>query len=476
MLLLTGATGYVGGRLLRRLEQEGLPVRCLCRDPETLRSRVASDTELVRGDLLQPASLDPAFSGVDTAFYLVHSMNSGPTFEADETTAATNFAEAAMKAGVRRVIYLGALAAEGDLSPHMRSRVETGNILRSTSVPVLEFQASVIIGSGSASFEIIRALVERLPVMITPRWVNTASQPIAIEDVIEYLIAGIRAPLRESLTVQIGGRDVTSYVGLMREYARQRKLRRWFIRVPFLSLSLSSRWLTLITPVYASIGRCLIESVRNESVVRSSAAADHFAVQPMGIADAIRRALENEDNNTAQSRWCDARTPGVCRSATLESGRDVLISEHTVRVPLPPTQAFSPIRRIGGTTGWYYGNILWRIRGLIDLLMGGVGMRRGRSDPDTPHLGSTLDFWRVELYEPGRRLRLFAEMRVPGRAWLEFRAEPDGSSTVLRQTAQFEPSGLPGLLYWYLLWPIHEMMFRGMLTRLAAAAVYANRE
>ena len=476
MLLLTGATGYVGGRLLRRLEEEGLPVRCLCRDPETLRRRVAPGTELVRGDLLHPASLDSAFSGVDTAFYLVHSMNSGPGFETNEAASAANFALAANNAGVRRIIYLGALASGGHLSPHMRSRLDTGNILRSGHIPALEFQASVIIGSGSASFELIRALVERLPVMVTPRWVNTASQPIGIEDVIEYLVAGIGVPLPESVTVQIGGSDVTSYVGLMREFARQRKLRRWFIHVPFLSLSLSSRWLTLITPVYASIGRCLIESVRNPSVVQSPTAARLFAVQPMGIGRAIERALANEDRPTAESRWCDARANSSGGCATLDTGRDVLTNEKTVRVPLTPDQAFSPICRIGGKTGWYYGNVLWRVRGLIDLLMGGVGMRRGRSDPDTPHPGSALDFWRVEVYEPGRRLRLFAEMRVPGRAWLEFSAEPDGRSTVLRQTAQFEPSGLAGLLYWYFLWPIHELMFRGMLRRLAAAAIDTNRE
>ncbi len=257
MHLLTGATGYVGGRLLRRLEQDGLAVRCLCRNPETLRWRVAPGTELVRGDLLQPASLGAALSGVDTAFYLVHSMHAGQEFEAQERESAANFALAAREAGVRRIIYLGGLAHGGELSPHMRSRAETGNILRSSGIPVVEFQASIVIGSGSASFEMIRALVERLPVMITPRWVNTAAQPIAIEDVIDYLAEATRLPPQGNLTVEIGGSDVTSYLGIMREFARQRKLRRWILRVPFLSLSLSSRWLTLITPVYASIGRSL---------------------------------------------------------------------------------------------------------------------------------------------------------------------------------------------------------------------------
>jgi uncharacterized protein YbjT (DUF2867 family) len=475
MHLLTGGTGYVGGRLLRRLEHDRLPVRCLCRNPETLRWRVAPGTELVRGDLLQPASLGAAFCGVDTAFYLVHSMQAGVAFEAREREAAVNFARAAREAGVRRIIYLGGLAHGGGLSPHMRSRAETGNILRSSGIPVIEFQASIIIGSGSASFEMIRALVERLPIMITPRWVNTAAQPIAIEDVIEYLAAAIGLQHEGNLTVEIGGSDVTSYVGIMREFARQRGLRRWIVRVPFLSLSLSSRWLTLITPVYASIGHYLIESVRHPSVVRNpNVARELFAVRPMGITSAIERALANEDRPAAETRWSDAQAQAAGGSSAPEPGRDLLSNTQTIRVPLPPDRAFAPIRRIGGRNGWYFANVLWRFRGLIDLMMGGVGMRRGRPDAETPLPGSTLDFWRVELYEPGRRLRLFAEMRAPGRAWLEFRAEPDGSSTLLRQIAQFEPRGLGGLLYWYLLWPIHEVMFRGMLRRIAAAALHAH--
>jgi uncharacterized protein YbjT (DUF2867 family) len=470
MHLLTGATGYIGGRLLARLEKDGRAVRCLCRNPEALGWRAAPGTEVVRGDLLQPSSLGAAFSGVDTAFYLVHSMNEGKAFEAEERKAAANFAQAAREAGVRRIIYLGGLAHGGELSPHMRSRTETGNVLRSSGVPVIELQASIVIGSGSASFEMIRALVERLPVMITPRWVSTAAQPIAIEDVIEYLVGAARLPVEGSVTFEIGGSEVTSYLGIMREYARQRGLRRWIVRVPFLSLSLSSRWLTLITPVYAAIGRCLIESVRNPSVVQNPKALEVFAVRPLGIARAIERALANEDHASAQTRWSDARSLARARSEPPEARRRVLSNEQAARVPVPPAQAFAPIRRIGGQTGWYFGNLLWRIRGLIDLMTGGVGMRRGRPDPETPFPGSTLDFWRVEVYEPDRRLRLLAEMRVPGRAWLEFRAEPDGSSTVIRQLALFEPYGPAGLLYWYVLWPIHQVMFRGMLRRIAAAA------
>jgi uncharacterized protein YbjT (DUF2867 family) len=448
----------------------------LCRNPEALGWRVAPGTELVRGDLLQPASLDVAFSGVDTAFYLVHSMNSGEQFEAEERRAAYNFAAAARKAGVRRIIYLGGLAHGAGLSAHMRSRAETGNILRAAGVPVIELQASIVIGSGSASFEMIRALVERLPVMITPRWVNTAAQPIAIEDVIDYLAASARLPANGNLTFEIGGADLTSYMGIMREYARQRKLRRWILRVPFLSLSLSSRWLTLITPVYAAIGRSLIASVRNPSVVLNRAALDVFDIRPMGITRAIERALANEDRTIAETRWSDARTPAARLSAISEPNTHLLVNKQTTRVPVGPLQAFAPIRRIGGRKGWYFGNALWRIRGLIDLMMGGVGMRRGRPDPETPFPGSTLDFWRVESYEPGLRLRLLAEMKVPGRAWLDFRAEPEGASTVITQLAEFEPRGLFGILYWYLLSPIHEVMFRGMLRRIAAAALHPEKQ
>ena len=375
MILLTGATGYVGGRLLRRLEREGSAVRCVCRNPETLAGRVAPGTELLRGDLLEPGSLGGAFRGVDTAFYLVHSMNSRGEFEADERRAASHFAAAARDAGVRRIIYLGGLGQGRELSPHMRSRAETGDILRSSGVPVIEFQASIVIGSGSASFEVVRALVERLPVMITPRWVNTAAQPIAIEDVIGYLAAAIQIPAQGNLVFEIGGADVTSYVGIMREFARQRKLRRWIVRLPFLSLSLSSRWLTLITPVYATIGRCLIESVRNPSVVRDSAALEVFDIKPMNITRAIQRALTNEDQDVAATRWCDARTQtGLQR----EPARDLLINEQTLRVPIEPLPAFAPIRRIGGRTGWYFGNVLWRIRGAD---RSGDGGRRHEARP-----------------------------------------------------------------------------------------------
>jgi uncharacterized protein YbjT (DUF2867 family) len=467
MILLTGATGYIGGRLLQRLQREGQPVRCLCRNPEPLRHRVSPGTELAQGDLLRPETLKAAFSGVEVAFYLVHSLHDRAGFEAEERRAAANFAAAARDAGISRIVYLGGLAHGEDLSAHMRSRAETGDVLRASGIPVIEFQASIVIGSGSASFEMIRALVERLPVMITPRWVNTAAQPIAIEDVVGYLVEAAKMPPDGNRVYEIGGADCVSYQGIMREYARQRGLRRVIVRVPLLSLSLSSRWLTLVTPVYATIGRRLIESVRNPSVVRDGSALRGFTIRPVGIARAIERALSNENREAAETRWSDRSAPPV----PSEPPGDVLRNEQVLRLPVAPARAFAPIRRIGGRTGWYFGDLLWRLRGLFDLMIGGVGMRRGRPDPEIPFPGATLDFWRVEAYEPDRRLRLFAEMRVPGRAWLEFRAEPEGSGTVLRQIAQFEPRGLGGLLYWYLLWPVHEVMFRGMLRRIGAAAM-----
>ncbi len=472
MVLLTGATGYIGGRLLTALERRSIAVRCLCRNPEGLRGRAAAGTQVVPGDLLQRASLVPAFEGVDTAFYLVHAMQSGREFERLEREAARNFASSARAACLRRIIFLGGLAHGNELSPHMRSRLETGNILRASGVPVVEFRASIVIGSGSASFELIRALVDRLPVMVTPRWVHTAAQPIGIEDVVAYLVEAIGVEVKDGLIVEIGGAEVTSYLGIMREYARQRKLRRWFLAVPFLSPGLSSRWLTLVTPVYASIGRFLIESVRTPSVVRHPEESRMFQVRPAGLARAVERALANEDLCSAETRWSDAGCPVVLAKAA-EPGPDVLSNVQEVSVPLSPSEAFAPVRRIGGRAGWFFGDWLWRIRGLLDLMAGGVGMRRGRPDPEIPLPGSTLDFWRVQIYEPARRLLLLAEMRVPGRAWLEFRAEAKGRFTVIRQIAYFEPRGLGGLLYWYLLWPIHEVMFRGMLRRIAAAAVDA---
>ncbi|MDT3776643.1 SDR family oxidoreductase [Nitrospira sp. MA-1] len=471
-ILLTGATGYVGGRLLHRLEQHGRQVRCLARRPEFLQSRVGPGTEVVAGDVLDPATLATAMCGVEVAYYLVHSMGESGSFEAADREAADNFGQAARAAGVGRLIYLGGLGDDREtLSPHLRSRHEVGEILRQSGVPVVEFRASIVLGSGSLSFEMIRALVERLPVMLTPRWVHVPAQPIAIDDVLAYLTGALDLPLTNSLVLEIGGLDVVSYGDLMREYARQRQLRRLMVPVPVLTPRLSSLWLGLVTPLYARVGRKLIQSIRYPTVVRDDSARRVFAIEPISVRDAIAQALRNEESKLAESRWSDANSVGggARQYGGVRFGNR-LVDVRRRHVPVPPADAFRPIQRIGGSTGWYYGNWLWTLRGWLDLLVGGVGRRRGRRDPEALRVGDVVDWWRVEAIEPGRRLRLFAEMKLPGRAWLEFLVEPEGAGSKITQTASFDPIGLGGLVYWYGMWPVHELVFRGMIRGIAREA------
>ena len=445
LIALTGATGYVGGRLLRRLEQDGRHVRCLVRRPDYLRTRVGPSTEVVAADCLDPDTLVPALAGAKTAYYLVHSMGSARDYARADVDAARNFGLAAHRAGVRQIVFLGALGdPASSLSTHLQSRHDTGRALRAGGVPVVELRASIILGSGSLSFELIRALVERLPVMTCPRWVWTPAQPIGIEDVIAYLHAALGLPPGTEHTYEIGGAEQVSYAGIMEEYARQRGLRRLLLSVPVLTPRLSSLWLGLTTPVYARIGRQLIEGLRNPTVVRDASALHDFPIRPMGLRDAIARALANEDHEFAVTRWSDARS-SAGRHPTYGGVRfgSRLVDTRELDVAAPPEAAFAPIRRIGGTSGRYYAEALWSLRGLIDLLAGGVGLRRGRRDQNDVRVGDALDFWRVEDYEPNRRLRLAAEMRLPGRAWL---------------------------LYWYLIYPVHALIFAGMLARIGQRA------
>jgi uncharacterized protein YbjT (DUF2867 family) len=469
-ILLTGASGYVGGRLLTRLRQEGVAVRCLARRPETLARHAGGDVEVVKGDLLDPSSLASAFAGIHTAYYLVHSMGSGAGYADLDRRAADAFGAAARRAGVRRVIYLGGLADPTvPLSRHLRSRLETGDRLRASGVPVTEFRASIVLGSGSLSFEMIRALVDRLPVMVWPRWVRTEAQPIGIDDLTAYLAVALDlSDDAANHTYEIGGSGTASYGDLMREYARQRGLRRLMVPVPFLTPKLSSLWLGLVTPVYARVGRELIDGVRNASVVRDRTALSVFPIRPAGYREAMARALSED---APETRWADARSsarpPRTWPDARF--GRRIVdVRERFVRQSC--AAAFLPVQRIGGARGWYFGDGLWTIRGWLDLLVGGPGLRRGRRDPEMVRVGDTLDFWRVEAFEPGRRLRLQAEMRLPGRAWLEFEVEPHADGSVIRQTATFDPVGLAGRAYWYALYPIHALMFRGMLRRIAQRA------
>jgi uncharacterized protein YbjT (DUF2867 family) len=476
-VLVTGATGYIGGRLVLVLEAAGVRLRCLARQPAALASRVSPTIEVVAGDLFDPASLDRALAGIDVAYYLVHSMGAHGDYLEKDRVAARNLGDAARRAGIQRIVYLGGLATGDEpLSRHLKSRIETGQVLRESGVPVVEFRASVVIGSGSLSFELIRALVERLPLMICPRWVSTLAQPIGIDDVLAYLAAALQLPDGESRTFEIGGADQASYGDVMREYARQRGLKRVMISVPLLTPRLSSLWLGLVTPVYARVGRALIEGLKNRSVVTDPTALAAFPIRPIGLREAIGRAIRYEDRAFALTRWSDARSSGGATAPPADArfgGR--LIDRRQVHVAVDADRAFVPIAKIGGNQGWYSATWLWRIRGAMDLLMGGVGMRRGRRDPNAPEVGDTLDFWRVEVYEPGRRLRLAAEMKLPGRAWLEFEVVPEGGGTLVHQTAVFEPAGLFGLLYWYVLLPVHAVIFGGMLREIGRRA-RAGRE
>jgi uncharacterized protein YbjT (DUF2867 family) len=470
-ILLTGATGYVGGRLLPLLQARGYPVRCLTRRPVPPLNDHGS-TEYVVGDVLDFPSLETAMQGIDTAFYFVHSMGSTTDFESEDRLAANNFSRAAQNAGVRRIIYLGGLGnRDANLSKHLRSRQETGDILRSSGIEVIELRASIVIGSGSLSFEMVRALTERLPFMVCPKWVRVAAQPIAIEDLLEILLESIELAGSDSRIFEIGGPDQVTYGQIMQEYARQRGLRRWMLPVPFLSPYLSSLWLGLVTPLYARVGRKMIDSMKNATVVSSNLASITFKVKPQSVSSAIARALVNEDREFAATRWSDSlsstgkpQTWGGVRFGSR------LIDSRTAVADLPPGAAFAAIERIGGKTGWYYGNWMWSLRGFLDLLVGGIGIRRGRRHPTEVRVGDVIDFWRVEAFEPDRFLRLRAEMKVPGRAWLEFEVTGDEHQSTVRQTALFDPIGLFGLCYWYALYPAHQFVFAGMLRNLIRAA------
>jgi uncharacterized protein YbjT (DUF2867 family) len=468
LILLTGATGYVGSQLIKVLMSSRYHLRCMARNPKALYFLAPDITEIVQGDVLDRPSLDMALKGIHTAFYLIHSMTGNGDFAEQDRRSAQNFALAAKEAGVKRIIYLGGLGEEGELSPHLASRQEVGKIFRDSGILTLEFRASIIIGSGSLSFEMIRTLVEKLPIMITPRWVHTLAQPIAIEDVIAYLVEAIEISLPESQIFEIGGPDQISYQGIMKEYARLRGLDRLMIPVPVLTPYLSSLWLRLVTPLYVQIGRALIESIKNPTVVHDSKAQTYFSVKPRNIGDAIRQTLNVEDQEFIHFRAAE-KTSAISTTVKQETYCQGLriFDMYSIMVSDTPEQAFKPIRRIGGKVGWYYANWLWQFRGLIDNLLGGVGLRRPRRDQEYIQSGDVVDYFFVDLYEPNRLLRLRAEMKLPGRAWLQFEIVPHVQGSIIYQTAIFDPHGLSGRLYWLGLYPIHRFLFKRMLKHLA---------
>jgi len=475
MVLVTGATGYVGGRLVPRLLQAGQRVRVLARDPARLAGRCwAGRVEIVRGDVLDPATLPPAFEGVEVAYYLVHSMGAHGAFAARDVEAASAFAEAARAAGVKRIVYLGGLGdPQAGLSGHLRSRQDTGDALRSAGVPVTEFRAAVVVGSGSISFEMIRWLVERLPVMVCPRWVYQRIQPIAIHDVLSYLVAAPGVAEAAGEVVEIGGADVLTYREMMLGYARKRGLRRHLFPVPILTPRLSSHWVRWMTPVPYAIARPLAEGLRNEVVVRDDSARRLFpAIEPLSYEQALDGALEGLARGQVETAWSDALSsaPEGVTTVQLAIVEGMIIEHRGIQVALPPEPLFRSFTGLGGERGWLSMNWAWEIRGVLDQLAGGPGFRRGRRDPDQLRAGDALDFWRVEAVEPGRSLRLRAEMKVPGQAWLQFEVVPRDGGSLLTQTAYFAPRGLAGHLYWYALYPVHAAIFRNLVRRVAERA------
>ncbi|WP_017604818.1 SDR family oxidoreductase [Nocardiopsis alkaliphila] len=478
LALVTGASGYIGGRLVPELLDAGYRVRCLARTPEKLRDHPwRARVEVVRGDVVSGEGLAEALSGVDVAYYLVHSMGGGDDFESTDARAARTFARAAGAADAGRVVYLGGLAPTGrNLSPHMASRAEVAEILRAGPVPTVVLRAAVIIGSGSASFEMLRHLTERLPAMTTPRWVRSRVQPIAVRDVLRLLVLADTLPAGTDRVFDIGGTETLSYEEMVQRFAAVAGLsRRVVIPVPVLSPGLSSLWVGLITPVPPTVARPLVESLRHDAVVEredlSELLNDHHR---LGFDEAVALALRRIDEDRVDTRWSSAAWPSA-PSDPLPTDPDwsggSLYTDRRARIVEAPIEAvWRVIEGIGGRRGWYSWPLAWAARGWIDLAVGGVGPRRGRRDPERLRVGDSLDFWRVEEIVPGRLLRLRAEMRLPGPAWLELGAARVRGRTVYHQRAVFHPRGLLGHLYWKAVTPFHGVVFGSMADNIAARA------
>lgn len=478
-VLVTGATGYIGGRLVPRLLDAGYRVRCAARNPGKLVARSWTshpNVEIVAADLGADPALRAAMDGCGAAYYLVHSMMvAGKKYRERDNTLAANFARAAEQAGVERIIYLGGLGETGDgLSQHLRSRREVEAVLAGGSVPVTVLRAAMIIGSGSVSFEILRYLVERLPIMVTPRWVGTESQPIAIRNVLHYLVACLATPETAGQTLDIGGPDIMTYRALMQEMAASLGLRRRLVLpVPVLTPRLSSLWIHLVTPISHRIARPLAEGLRNRVVCRNDDAARLMPQCLLGVRAAIDQALQREQAGEAETKWCDA---GVVPGDPDWAGGTCFIDRRSIEIEAPPEHVFRAVCRVGGGNGYYTADWLWKFRGMLDRLVGGPGLRRGRRDPVNISYGDALDFWRVTAVDTPRRLELRAEMRLPGVATLEFELEPvSEGETRLSQTARFRPQGLLGLAYWYSVKLLHGFVFDGMLRGIRDAASRTNQ-
>ncbi len=464
-VLVTGATGYIGGRLAPRLVEAGHDVRVMVRDPARIAARPWADrVEVVVGDVENPDSLRAAVAGVDAAYYLIHLMDSGRDFVARDRKAANDFVEAAR--GIERVIYLGGLLPDADrVSPHLASRAEVGRILRQ-HLPTLEFRAGPVIGSGSASFEMVRYLTERLPAMIAPRWILNEVQPIAVRDIVAYLIAALDTGEPGVYNV---GTDPLTFKGMMQEFARVRGLRRLIVPVPVLAPKLAALWVGLVTPIPNRLAVPLIEGVVHPVVADTSRARRVYpAIVPTPYAEAVRRALSMIEADAVTTRWSGALGSMPEHELTTEKG---LVREtRTTWTAATPEAVFKVISSLGGDRGWLFWNWAWALRGLLDRLIGGPGLRRGRRHPTELIPGDAVDFWRVESVDSPHLLRLRAEMKLPGKAWLQWETFPERGGTRLVQTALFAPIGLSGTLYWNSLYPIHKIMFSGMVNTFARSA------
>ncbi|MFC7988087.1 SDR family oxidoreductase [Streptomyces pilosus] len=484
LCLVTGASGYIGGRLVPELLEAGHRVRCLVRSPAKLRDQPwASRAESVRGDVTDAESVAEAMRGVDVAYYLVHALGSGTDFEETDRRAARIFARQAHAAGVRRIVYLGGLTPrdvpESALSPHLRSRAEVGRVFLDSPVPATVLRAAVVIGSGSASFEMLRYLTERLPVMVTPSWVQTRTQPIGVRDVLRYLVGSATMPDDVDRAFDIGGPDVLTYEGMMRRYAAVAGLkRRVIVPVPVLTPRLSSHWVGLVTPVPASLARPLTESLRHEVVCHEHDIARYVPDppgHPLPFDEALSLALRKVREAEVATRWSNASVPGAPSDPLPTdpdwAGGSLYQDERELPVDASPQALWKVIEGIGGDNGWYSFPLAWAVRGWLDRFVGGVGLRRGRRDAERLRVGDSLDFWRVEEIEPVRLLRLRAEMRLPGLAWLEMYVETDDRGrTRYRQRALFHPRGLFGHAYWWSVSPFHAVVFGGMARNITQAA------
>ena len=478
--LVTGATGYVGGRLVRTLLDNQYQVRVLVRDQhKVIGQSWADEVEIVEGNAHNRSDLDKALIGVHTAYYLLHSINLGKDFDEIEAQMARTFAQAAEAAHVKQIVYLGGIANDKKTSKHLASRVSTGRELASTSVPVLELRAGIIIGSGSASFEMLRHLTHRLPVMTTPKWVSNLTHPIAIRDVLYYLnsAASLREPVGKIF--DIGGPEILSYADMMQKFAKLSGLpRRWIIKVPVLTPGLSSLWIGLVTPVPTSLARTLVGSLISEVVADPAKSINDLIPPPkeglLSVESAINLALTKISDHGVETRWSDATIPTApwqkAQGDPEWAGETILRDRREVVTDKSVDAIWKQIEGIGGEHGWFGADLLWWLRGVADRFVGGVGLRRGRRDPDVLRVGESLDFWRVEELERGHRLKLYAEMVLPGKAWLEFSVEEKDGKTVVVQEATFNPRGLGGQLYWYTVAPFHTIVFPTMLRNLVKRA------